>query len=204
MRFLQRNKKSLNTKVFDETDFSVLDYEQLLKVNGAGGGSSGGSSGSSGSSSSSSGPSSSSSSSASDSPSGSSSGGKGNSQTSTSDKNSTQNTDNTPTSQNIVDNTKNPTIVNKFTGAGYELLSDKKDEIYTEGSRKEYIQSEFEEISSDKDSFTVVKLEGRFEGVSDGTHSYNDYDQYTVIGKDGKTYMEAIDINKDGKIDYVK
>ena len=32
MRFLQRNKKSLNTKVFDETDFSVLDYEQLLKL----------------------------------------------------------------------------------------------------------------------------------------------------------------------------
>ena len=114
MRFLQRNKKSLNTKVFDETDFSVLDYEQLLKVNGAGGGSSGGSSGSSGSSSSSSGPSSSSSSSASDSPSGSSSGGKGNSQTSTSDKNSTQNTDNTPTSQNIQELDMNYYLIKKM------------------------------------------------------------------------------------------
>ena len=26
----------------------------------------------------------------------------------------------------------------------------------------------------------------------------------TIIGKDGKVYMEALDINRDGKIDYVK
>ena len=43
MKFLHQNKKGLNAKVFSESDFVVLNYEQLLKVNGAGGGSSGGS-----------------------------------------------------------------------------------------------------------------------------------------------------------------
>ena len=42
MNFLHRNKKGLNTKMFSEADYVVLNYEQLLKVNGAGGGSGGG------------------------------------------------------------------------------------------------------------------------------------------------------------------
>ncbi len=55
MNFLRRNKNDLNRWVFDEADFSVLNYEQFIKVNGAGGSSSGGGGGPSGSGSSSSG-----------------------------------------------------------------------------------------------------------------------------------------------------
>lgn len=58
MKVLRHNKKVLKTVVFNEEDFSVLRYEQLLNVNGAGGsggGSSGGPSGPSSSGSSASG-----------------------------------------------------------------------------------------------------------------------------------------------------
>ena len=205
MKGTRRNKNVLNIK-FNLEGLIILSYDQLLQVNGAGGsGSSGGGGGSpSGSSASSSSPSSSSSTPSSSSSTSSSSSGKGSSQSSPSQGSSDSNSEKVPTTQNAIDNTKNSEIVDKFTSSGYELLSDKKDNIYTEGSRKEYIQSEFENFSSNKDSFNVVKVEGRYEGVSDGVHSYNDYDIYTVIGKDGKTYMEALDINRDGKIDYVK
>lgn len=171
-------------------DYSVLNYNQLLKVNGAKGGSGGG--GPSGPS----GPSDSTSSNT-NSSSGSGKGGSNNGQTSPSGDNSNE--------KNSIDNTNNPVIKEKFTSEGYELLSDKKDSTYTEGSRKEYMQSEFQVLSSDTDSFTVVKKEGRFEGVTDGQHSYNDYDIYTIVGKEnGKVYMEAIDVDRDGKIDYAK
>ena len=51
MIFLRRNKNALNKKGFSEADYSVLDYDQLLKVNGAKGSSGGsGQSGPSGSS----------------------------------------------------------------------------------------------------------------------------------------------------------
>ena len=55
MNFLHRNKKVVNAGAFTESAYEVLNYEQLLKVNGAGGGSggSGGGGGSSGPSSSS-------------------------------------------------------------------------------------------------------------------------------------------------------
>lgn len=63
MNFLHRNKKVVSARAFTESAYEVLNYEQLLKVNGAGGGSGGsgggggpsGPSSSSGSSSSSSG-----------------------------------------------------------------------------------------------------------------------------------------------------
>ena len=42
MIFLRRNKTGLNKKEFSEADYSVLDYNQLLKVNGAKGNSGGG------------------------------------------------------------------------------------------------------------------------------------------------------------------
>ena len=42
MSFLRRNKNGLNKKEFSMADYSVLDYDQLLKVNGAKGGSGGG------------------------------------------------------------------------------------------------------------------------------------------------------------------
>ena len=42
MKFLRHNKRGLNEGTFSESDFSVLNYEQLLQVNGAGGGSGGG------------------------------------------------------------------------------------------------------------------------------------------------------------------
>ena len=42
MSFLRHNKKGLNTGTFSESDYSVLDYEQLLAVNGAGGSGGGG------------------------------------------------------------------------------------------------------------------------------------------------------------------
>ena len=77
------NKKRLNENSFTESDYVVLSYEQLLKVNGAGSGSGGGSSG--GPSGSSSGSASSSSTS---SPSSSSSSGKGSSKSSPSSSDS--------------------------------------------------------------------------------------------------------------------
>ena len=40
--FFLRQKKLLNTGVFSEADYTVLNYEQLLEVNGAGGSGSGG------------------------------------------------------------------------------------------------------------------------------------------------------------------
>ena len=41
MIFLHRNKNGLNKKEFSMADYSVLDYDQLLKVNGAKGSSGG-------------------------------------------------------------------------------------------------------------------------------------------------------------------
>ena len=119
---------------------------------------------------------------------GSSSGGGGPS--GPSEQNSSNTSNNSSSGPNGIDNTTNPTIIDKFTSAGYELLSDKKDSSYTDGSQKEYMQSQFEMLSAQ-------------DGVSDGNHSYNDYDTYTISGGN-KVYMEAIDINRDGKIDYVK
>lgn len=165
MKIFHRNKKVENISVFTELDYSVLNYEQLLKVNGAKG---------------------------SGNPSGPSGGNGG------------DNTNNDSTSNTQIDNSNNPTIVQKFTESGYEQLSDKKDSTYTEGSRKDYIQSEFEIFNSDSDSFSVIKTEGRFEGVSNGTNSYTDYDSYTIITKDGRVVMEAIDVNGDGKVDFVR
>ena len=132
---------------------------------------------------------------------GSSSGGGGPS--GPSEQNSSNTSNNSSSGPNGIDNTTNPTIIDKFTSAGYELLSDKKDSSYTtDGSQKEYMQSQFEMLSA-QDGLEVTKCEGRFDGVSDGNHSYNDYDTYTISGGN-KVYMEAIDINRDGKIDYVK
>ena len=37
MRFLQRGKKVSKQNSFDISEFVVLDYDELLKVNGAGG-----------------------------------------------------------------------------------------------------------------------------------------------------------------------
>ncbi len=45
MRSLRRNKKGVSTAGLTELDYSVLNYEELLAVNGAGGSSGGGSSG---------------------------------------------------------------------------------------------------------------------------------------------------------------
>ena len=56
---------------------------------------------------------------------------------------------------------------------------------------------------SSQDFVTVYKSEEIFEGISDGVHSYNEYDHYIISGA-GQVLMEAIDVNKDGKIDYVK
>ena len=42
MSFLHRHKKFVNADAFTEADYLVLNYEQLLKVNGAGGSSGGG------------------------------------------------------------------------------------------------------------------------------------------------------------------
>lgn len=42
MKFLQRNKKVLSTKILSESDYFVLTYEQLIMVNGAGSSSKGG------------------------------------------------------------------------------------------------------------------------------------------------------------------
>ena len=131
---------------------------------------------------------------------GSSSGGGGPS--GPSEQNFSNTSNNSSSGPNGIDNTTNPTIIDKFTSAGYELLSDKKDSSYTDGSQKEYMQSQFEMLSV-QDGLEVTKCEGRFDGVSDGNHSYNDYDTYTISGGN-KVYMEAIDINRDGKIDYVK
>ena len=132
---------------------------------------------------------------------GSSSGGGGPS--GPSEQNSSNTSNNSSSGPNGIDNTTNPTIIDKFTSAGYELLSDKKDSSYTtDGSQKEYMQSQFEMLSA-QDGLEVTKCEGRFDGVSDGNHSYNDYDTYTISGGN-KVYMEAIDINRDGKIDYVR
>ncbi|MCR4736287.1 MAG: hypothetical protein K5829_14925 [Treponema sp.] len=168
MKLFYKNKIEEKKERFCEIDYSVLDYEQLLMVNGAGGKSGG---------STSSGPSSS----------------------------SSQQTPTQDSPKNKIDNTYNKKIMDDFTGSGYELLSDKKDNTYTDGSRKEYMQSQFEILKSDTDSYSVIKKEERYPGVrGDPNHSYNDYDHYQIIGKDGKLYMDAIDINRDGKIDYVK
>lgn len=131
---------------------------------------------------------------------GSSSGGGGPS--GPSEQNSSNTSNNSSSGPNGIDNTNQKDIVKYFTDSGYELLSDKKDSSYTDGSQKEYMQSQFEMLSA-QDGLEVTKCEGRFDGVSDGNHSYNDYDTYTISGGN-KVYMEAIDINRDGKIDYVK
>ena len=131
---------------------------------------------------------------------GSSSGGGGPS--GPSEQNSSNTSNNSSSGPNGIDNTNKKDIVKYFTDSGYELLSDKKDSSYTDGSQKEYMQSQFEMLSA-QDGLEVTKCEGRFDGVSDGNHSYNDYDTYTISGGN-KVYMEAIDINRDGKIDYVK
>ena len=134
---------------------------------------------------------------------GSSSGGGGPSGPSEQPSNNTSN--NSSSGPNGIDNTTNPTIIDKFTSAGYELLSDKKDSTYSAGSRKEYMQSEFDSLVSQTDLFTVVKKELSIEGVrGEYNNPNNDYDQYTIVGSDGKTYMQALDINRDGKIDYVR
>ena len=119
---------------------------------------------------------------------GSSSGGGGPS--GPSEQNSSNTSNNSSSGPNGIDNTNQKDIVKYFTDSGYELLSDKKDSSYTDGSQKEYMQSQFEMLSAQ-------------DGLSDGNHSYNDYDTYTISGGN-KVYMEAIDINRDGKIDYVK
>ena len=131
---------------------------------------------------------------------GSSSGGGGPSGPSEQPSNDASN--NSSSGPNGIDNTKQKDIVKYFTDTGYELLSDKKDSSYTDGSQKEYMQSQFEMLSA-QDGLEVTKREVRFDGVSDGNHSYNDYDTYTISGGN-KIYMEAIDINRDGKIDYVR
>ena len=145
MKFFHHTTKVLNVKTFSELDYSVLNYEQLLSVNGAGGSGRGG---------------------AQKGPSG----------------NPNQQPQPNPTAtteKNQIDNTKHKDIVKKFTGSGYELLSDKKDKTYTDGSRKAYMQSQFEMLKSDTDSFSTVKQEGRFEGVRGGINvPYNDYDDY--------------------------
>ena len=74
----------------------------------------------------------------------------------------------------------------------------------TAGSRKKFMQSEFETFCSDPDLFKVTKETYAVEGVYDGNHSYNDYDNYVIYGKDGRIIMDAIDVNRDGIIDYVK
>ena len=175
MKSLRRNKKGVSTAGLTELDYSVLNYEELLAVNGAKG------------SSNPTGPSDSS------------------IEINDSDINNNP-PSNEPTSKNPIDNTNNPEIVKEFTDRGYELLSDKKDSTYTDGSRKEYMQSQFEMFSSDPDSFTIIKKEVSFEGITDGKPDYpnNDYYEYTIFGKNGKEYMKAIDVNRDGKIDYVK
>lgn len=131
---------------------------------------------------------------------GSSSGGGGPSGPSEQPSNDASN--NSSSGPNGIDNTNQKDIVKHFTDSGYELLSDKKDSSYTDGSQKEYMQSQFEMLSA-QDGLEVTKREVRFDGVSDGNHSYNDYDTYTISGGN-KIYMEAIDINRDGKIDYVR
>ena len=131
---------------------------------------------------------------------GSSSGGGGPS--GPSEQNSSNTSNNSSSGPNGIDNTNQKDIVKYFTDSGYELLSDKKDSSYTDGSHKEYMQSQFEMLSA-QDGLELTKCEGRFDGVSDGNHSYNDYDTYTISGGN-KVYMEAIDINRDGKIDYVR
>ena len=83
MKLLHRGKKIVNVGTLTELDYSVLNYDQLLKVNGAKGSSSQGSA----------------------------SGNTGGA-----------NTNNEPSSSNTIDNSKNPTIVGKFTDSGYEYL----------------------------------------------------------------------------------
>ena len=48
MKILHRNKNVVNIGLFSKADYSVLDYEQLLSVNGAGGSSGSGGGGPSG------------------------------------------------------------------------------------------------------------------------------------------------------------
>lgn len=210
MILIYRNKKKSHFNFLEKTDYYILSYEELLMVNGRGGSSGGGGGGPSGPSGgygTCAGGGAATSSSGSNGGYGTCAGGgavtsSNNNKVGNSESSQTTTESSTP---NPIDNTNNETIVDYLTGIGYELLSDKKDNTYTLGSRKKYVQYEFDIYCSNSDSFSVIKKEGSFTGIRAGENMpNNDYDFYEIIGKDGKMYMKAYDINRDGKIDYAK
>ena len=137
MKFLCRKNYVLNTELLCESDYYVLDYEQLLLVNGAGTNNNKSTNSNSTSSSNDS-----------REPSGNNVTGNSGVPSATNNnrngKGGTQQSSPSTTSQNQIpsstpnpiDNTNHKDIVSIFTNAGYELLSDKQNNMYTAGSRK--------------------------------------------------------------------
>ena len=100
-----------------------------------------------------------------------------------------------------IDRTNSSFVKENLSDIGYRLLSEENTNGYTAGSERKYYQEMFENLKNDPESNTSTR-EITIEGFPCAGFRHENLTEY-LISSNGNIQLRVIDVNNDGKVDYV-
>lgn len=99
-----------------------------------------------------------------------------------------------------IDRTNSTYVKESLSSIGFRLLSEENTNGYTAGSERKYYQEIFESLKNNPD-FNTSTREIRIEGSPSAGFGHENVEY--MISSNGNIQMRVIDVNNDGKVDYV-
>ena len=103
--------------------------------------------------------------------------------------------------KDLVDRTNHPDIIAGLSTINYKLLSDQNTKGYTAGSERKYYQELFNDLKKDSNC-NVFTRDLAVEGSPSAGFGIEIVTEY-IFSYGGDIQLRVIDVNNDGKIDYV-
>ena len=100
-----------------------------------------------------------------------------------------------------IDRTNSTYIKESLSNIGFRLLSEENTNGYTEGSERNYYQEIFESLKNNPEFNTSVR-EFDIQGSPSAGFGREIVTEY-MISSNGNIHLRLIDVNNDGKVDYV-
>ncbi len=100
-----------------------------------------------------------------------------------------------------IDRTNSTYVKESLSNIGFRLLSEENTNGYAAGSERKYYQEIFESLKNNPDFNTSTK-EIPIEGSPSAGFGHENVTEY-MISSNGNIQMRVIDVNNDGKVDYV-
>ena len=100
-----------------------------------------------------------------------------------------------------IDRTNSTYVKESLSSIGFRLLSEENTNGYTAGSERKYYQEIFESLKNNPE-FNTSTSEITIEGSPSAGFGHENVTEY-MISSNGNIQLRVIDVNNDGKVDYV-